>query len=235
MATSTNPAVPSPVVARCAGLFYVLTIVIGILALHIKTTLVSGDAASTVANILSHETSFRLAFVADSLMLVCYIVVTALLYALFRRVNNVVSLVATFFSLVACAVQAVALLLYTVPFLVLAALPSTFNTGQVHSMVLLLTRSYGHTYNICLSFFGFYCILIGFLSVRSCFVPKIVGALMVIAGLGWLTFLWPPLAGLLQPYNLLPGLVGEGVFALWLLIMGVHERNSRRRLMPNST
>ena len=75
--------------------------------------------------------------------------------------------------------------------------------------------------NIALVFFGFYCLMIGYLILRSTFLPRFVGALMLFAALGWLTFLSPPLANYLYPYNLVPGLLGEGVLTLWLLIVGV--------------
>ena len=54
------------------------------------------------------------------------------------------------------------------------------------------------------------------------FLPRILGALMVVAGLGWLTFLSPPLAKSLSPYVLAPGIVGEGLLTVWLLVKGVN-------------
>ena len=73
--------------------------------------------------------------------------------------------------------------------------------------------------NNSLVFFGFYCLLIGYLVYRSAFLPKFAGVLMGIAGAGWLTFLWPPLAKMLTPYNLLPGIIGEGVLTICLLLL----------------
>jgi hypothetical protein len=75
-----------------------------------------------------------------------------------------------------------------------------------------------------LVFFGFYCLLIGYLILRSTFLPRILGALMAVASLGWLTFLSPPLATSLYPYNLGPGILGEGALTLWLLVAGVDVR-----------
>jgi hypothetical protein len=75
-----------------------------------------------------------------------------------------------------------------------------------------------------LVFFGFYCILIGYLILRSTFLPRILGALMVLGGLGWLTFLSPPLASYLAPYNMFPGILGEGVLTLWLLAVGMNDQ-----------
>jgi hypothetical protein len=72
-----------------------------------------------------------------------------------------------------------------------------------------------------LVFFGFYCVLIGYLIFRSSFLPSILGALMALGGLGWLTFLSPQLANYLAPYNLVPGMLGEGALTLWLLVVGV--------------
>lgn len=72
-----------------------------------------------------------------------------------------------------------------------------------------------------LVFFGVYCLLIGYLVFRSTFLPRFLGVLMAFAGLGWLTFASPALGRTLYPYNLVPGLVGEGALTLWLLVAGV--------------
>jgi hypothetical protein len=60
-------------------------------------------------------------------------------------------------------------------------------------------KLYAQAYNIGLVFFGFYCLLIGYLILRSTFLPRILGVLMVFAALAWLTFLWPPLATIFPP------------------------------------
>jgi hypothetical protein len=73
-----------------------------------------------------------------------------------------------------------------------------------------------------LVFFGAYCLLIGYLIFRSTFLPRILGALMAFASLGWVTFLSPSLAESLYPYNLTPGIIGEGSLTLWLLVIGVN-------------
>jgi hypothetical protein len=73
-----------------------------------------------------------------------------------------------------------------------------------------------------LVFFGCYCLLIGYLIFRSTFLPRILGALMAFGGLGWLTFLSPPIASHLSPYNMFPGVLGEGALTLWLLVVGVN-------------
>jgi hypothetical protein len=75
---------------------------------------------------------------------------------------------------------------------------------------------------IGLVFHGFYWLLIGYLIFRSTFLPRILGALMTIAGLGWLTYLSLPLVNDLSPYNLASALLAEGLVMLWLLAIGVN-------------
>jgi hypothetical protein len=69
---------------------------------------------------------------------------------------------------------------------------------------------------------GAYCLLVSYLVFRSAFLPRILGVLMALAGLGWLTFVSPLLANYLAPYNLAAGFIGEGSLMLYLLVMGVH-------------
>src|ERR1700689_4137919 len=76
--------------------------------------------------------------------------------------------------------------------------------------------------DVALVFTGFYCLLIGYLMVRSTFVPRILGALMAFAGLGWLTYLSNSLVSYLSPYNLACALLAQASVLRWLLVMGVH-------------
>jgi hypothetical protein len=157
--------------ARLAGAFYLLNIVAGALALF-----VSGN----------------LSFAAVLVAALCYVFVTLLFYGIFKPVNASLSLLASIFSLVGCAMSVLS--------------PFHFVPAWINPLV----------------FFGFYCLLIGYLIFRSTFLPRILGALMAIGGLGWLTFLSPSLAHTLSPYNLAPGILGEGALTLWLLVMGVN-------------
>jgi hypothetical protein len=103
----------------------------------------------------------------------------------------------------------------------LSLVAASFNFVAV---TLELLRFLPHGVNIGLGFHGFYWILIGYLIFRSTFLPRIMGALMGIAGLCWLTFLPPRLARYLSPYNLAAVLLVEGLVMLWLLVMGVNDQ-----------
>lgn len=71
-----------------------------------------------------------------------------------------------------------------------------------------------------LVFFGVYCLLLSYLIIKSRFLPMAVGALMAFAAVGWLTFLSPRVSTTLYPYNLAPGIIGEGALTVWLLVKG---------------
>lgn len=133
-----------------------------------------------------------MAAVSGHIATASYIAVTVVFYSLFKPVSRSISLAAAFFSLVGCA-DASLDPLHILPF-------------HIGSLV----------------FFGCYCFLVGCLILRSTFLPRILGALMVIAGSGWLTFLSPPLAHALSPYPYIAGGIGEISLTLWLLVMGVN-------------
>ena len=83
--------------------------------------------------------------------------------------------------------------------------------------------------NIAIVIHGFYCLLIGYLIFRSAFLPRILGALMAFAGLGWLTYLSNPLVNYLSPYNLASALLAEVSVLLWLLVMGVNVQRLKEQ------
>jgi hypothetical protein len=108
----------------------------------------------------------------------------------------------------------------------LSLLAASFNlVALIFEALQLQPRGVG----IGLVFHGFYWLLIGYLIFRSTFLPRILGALMTIAGLGWLTYLSPPLVNYLSPYNLASALLAEGLVFLWLLVMGVNVPKRKRK------
>jgi Domain of unknown function (DUF4386) len=215
---------PSPM-ARITGvvyLLYFLTAVFG--EFFMRGLVVSGDAAATANNILAHQPLFRLGLATGLIATACYVAVTALFYDLFKHVNRSLSLLAAFFSLVGCAILAFASLFRIGPLVVLGGgqYLSAFKVEQLRALAFLFLELYGQAVNICFVFFGVYCLLIGYLIFKSAFLPRILGVLMAFAGLGWLTFLSPPLANYLSPYIQVLGVFAEGSLMLWLLVMGVN-------------
>ena|ERR1700733_10344194 len=130
--------------------------------------------------------------VTNVIATVCYLVVTLLFYGLFKPVSSSLSLLAALFSFAGCVVMALGL----------------FHLASSPISPLL--------------FFGPFCLLIGYLILRSSFLPRVLGVLMAVAGLSWLAFLLPAVPHYLSIIIEVFGFLAELSLCLWLLVMGVN-------------
>ena len=213
--------------ARMAGLFYVLTAGTSVFGqmFVLGKLVVEGDAAATAAHIQAHQPFFRLGFGVLLLSIVFSIVMTVLFYELFKPVSKTVSLLAAFIHLVGLAIMGFGSVLQLAPLAILGGgqYLRVFNLEQLQALAYLFLQFSAQAFDAFIVFFGFYCVLLGYLILKSTFLPRIIGALMALAGLGYLTLLAKPLADHLAPYNLLPAALGETSLMLWLLIVGVNS------------
>jgi Domain of unknown function (DUF4386) len=185
---------------------------------------VSGNAAATAANIVGHEQLFWLGLASSLMGVAFHIAWVLLMYVLLKPVNRSLSLLAAFFSLVACAMQALTSLLYLAPLLILqgSSSLSAFTAEQLQSLALVFLKLNAYAFQIDLVFFGFWCILTGYLIFRSTFLPRVLGVLVAISGVGWVTYLYPPLANYLSLYIAAASALGEIPLELWLIVKGVN-------------
>jgi hypothetical protein len=213
--------------ARIAGVLALLNILTGVFAQGFVSDklVVSGDAAATATNILTHRGMYELGFAVYMIEMACQIAVTAIFYDLLKPVGRSVSLIAAFLSLTGCVIKTLGRLFFIAPLFILggAHYLSVFSTGQLQALALLFLRVNDHAAGIGLAFFGFYALLKGYLIVRSTFLPRILGVLSMLAGLGLLTFLSPTLGPRLFLYVAALGLLGAAPQILWLIVFGVNE------------
>lgn len=122
----------------------------------------------------------------------------------------------------------VTLLLYTLlrPVHPILALAATF--VGLAGLLLDALRWHPHGVNAGMVLHGLFCILIGWLLLRSAFVPRILAALMGSAGLVWLLYLARPLVLRLSPINSFVGLLCEALPMLWLLFVGIGNREIKQ-------
>ena len=229
MTERTVEASPS-LKARIAGGLYLSGFANLFAVAVLGTIIVNGDAAATAHNILAHETLYRLAFTADLITVPCYIAVSALFYNLFKPVNRSLSLIAAFLGLAGSTMWALNDSFFLAPLVVMGGAHSATaaTADQLHTLALMFLNLHAQGSNIVMVAFGFHVILIGYLIFRSTFLPRILGVLLPIAGLCYLTnsfanFLSPEFAAHLVPYILIPG-VAEILLALWLFVMGVNAQ-----------
>lgn len=210
--------------ARAGGLSWLMTIVAGIVAmLFLNGIVVPGNAAATAANVLSRESALRLGIIANLFATIAYVAATLYVYALLKPVSRNVSLLAAFFSLLGCVTGAISSAAQLAPIVLLR------HSKSLAEPALLAFQWSGEVSRMGFLFFGLHCLLVGVLIVRSTFIPRAVGALMVLAGLCWMTYslthlVSPAIGRALVPFIMLPGIAGEMTLTICLLVIGMKVR-----------
>lgn len=205
----------SNTLARVAGLSYLATIAAGMFAeVFVRASIRSSDPLVAAERLKTAEQLYRMGILADGLMLVSYLVVTALLYRLLKPVDPAVSFLAAVFSLIGIALLAAAM--------VVLLLPLHVDVPEVAAHAL---RLHSAAFNLTGLFFGPYCVSIGWLLLRSRQAPRWIGALMMLAGAVFVfdataELIAPSLARKIPDAVLMISLVAEGSLAIWLAAFG---------------
>ena len=217
--------------ARIGGVFYLVIIVAGIFgeAFVRGSIVVSGDAAATANNILASPLLWRLGIVTDLLMHACDIPLMLVLYVLLKPVNRHLALLAILFNLIQTAILTTNKLNLVMPLFLLGGADylSAFEPSQLQALSYAAIRLHGHGFSVGLIFFGFVCLIQGYLIFTSGYFPKILGVLMQGAGLcylinSFLLLLAPAFATMLFPAILMPAFIAELSLCIWLLVKGVN-------------
>ena len=216
--------------ARIAGFCYLVVIATGLFSeVFVRQTLrVSNDALTTAHNIQTNEMLFRWGFVADLINFVVGIPTILIIYHFFKKSNKILLQIALSLVIIQTAIIAVNLLNQITPLLLLAndTYLNTFQQSQLATLSLLSLNIQSQGYAIGLVFFGFYCILMGFVIYKTNAMPRVIGVLYAIAGLCYLInsftmFLSKGFANPIFVYLAIPIFIGELSVCLWLLIKGI--------------
>lgn len=216
--------------ARIAGFCYLIVIATGLFSeVFVRQALkVSNNALATAQNIQANEMLFRWGFVADLINFVVGIPTILILYHFFKKSNKILLQIALAFVIIQTAIIAVNLLNQITPLLLLSneTYLHTFQQNQLATLSLLSLNIQAQGYGIGLVFFGFYCIIIGFIIFKTNAIPKIIGVAYAIAGICYLInnftmFLSKGFVNPLFIYLAIPIFIGELSLCLWLLIKGI--------------
>ncbi|HWN17392.1 MAG TPA: DUF4386 domain-containing protein [Gemmatimonadales bacterium] len=211
--------------ARLAGALYLAMAVFGFFGiLYVPSVLVvPGDAATTARNIMASEGLFRSGTVSHLIGQTIFIFLVLALYRLLKPVDKNRAVLMVLLALLGVPIA----FLNEVHHLGALRLLSSADGGgftptqlQVQAMRFLDMRRSGILLNQV--FWGLWLLPLGLLILRSGFLPKLLGILLVIGGVGyvvdWATqLLWPSLPTISQ-FTFL----GELLLPLWLLIKGVN-------------
>jgi len=223
--------------ARIAGFLYLL-IIVGALFIPfaiVPSGMMRGDAAlPTVAHILAARQLYALAGIAQAILGACDIAVALILYELLKPVGRSLALLAAFFRLVFVAIANANLLNHFAPLLLLSGDLGAFTPEQLQALAGMFLRLRTIGLDIALVFFGFHCVILGYLLFRSTFFPRVLGLLMAVGGVGYIanifaTVLPLDVAARLFPYVMLPAGVAELGLSLWLIVVAVNAAKWRSR------
>lgn len=220
----------SPLVyARIAGVLYLIITVAAIVAHYYvpSNLIVPGDAATTANNIMASESLFRLGIGSEFVVLLSEIVLSVILYVLFRPVSRTLSLVAAVSRLAMTTIHGINLLNYFFVLLLLSGAEylAVFNTDQLYALVSLFLDAHGYGFTIGIGFLTLHVFVLSYLIYTSGYFPRILGILFLLAGVGYLvdsfSLMLLPGYETTPAFLALPIAVAEIAFPLWLLIKGV--------------
>ena len=231
----TNHMINTPKhITRLAGFWYLTLIPIGFFGvLYVPSLVVSGDMASTMNNIVASESMFRLSMVSAFIMNIVSIVIVLLLYKLFKPVDKNMGRYMVAFLLLGAGIAMLNEVNHFAA-LILSGVDTVavFTVEQSQYLVRLFLDMHEYGSYIATIFWGLWLFPLGYLIVKSNFIPKILGILLIIAGVGYLI---ESFVLFLAPHYAIPfsnfTFIGEVLFPLWLLIKGVDVKQWNKRTL----
>jgi hypothetical protein len=213
--------------ARAGGALFLVSLVAGGFGEFYAPSqiIVTANATATAHNILASASLFRIGFACYLLEAICDVSLTWVFYVLLRPVHPGLALLAVFFRLVATTTFAFAELFYFAPLLILGGdgYLKAFSADQLNSLALLSLNLYGFGSGLFMVFYGIGALLTGYLMFRSGYLPRILGGLLALGGLG---FVIDNVALVLAPTHstfafAVPVLLAGVCLTVWLLVKGV--------------
>jgi hypothetical protein len=217
--------------ARTAGAIYLAVIVFGGFSEGFVTSkiIVGGNAAATAHNMLALSPLWSFSLAGNLIVPVIAVAQLWIEYLLLRPVSRSLALLFVLMNAVSLAVEAVSKIFQILPMAILTdhGLSGAFSTAQIYSLMDLSLKVHEISFDITLIFFGFACIIAGYLYYKSKFVPKAIGLLLQLAGgcyvvASFAALFAPRVSDAITPFILLPPFVGEAATCLWLLVKGVN-------------
>lgn len=216
--------------ARVAGGLYFVSILIGILADVIGRSklIVYGDAAATARNIMASGRQFQIGFVGDLIASVLFFLTAWALYVLLKSVDKNLASLFMLLNLGGVAVACINDLNRLAALLLLSGADylKVFPVDRLQALAMLFLNLHKDGFWIGQIFFAAWLFPLGYLVFKSGFLPKLLGIILMVHGVGWLMtvcqyFLFPGYEVI--TYLTYPlGFIAEFGLTLWLLIKGVN-------------
>lgn len=221
--------------ARWAGAVY-LSLGIAAAFGFFHAPLVRDDLDAMARALTGPDLRYRLGVVADMLSAALAVPLALLLYRLFKPVQEMQAALMALLLLIAVPISFVVALNYVAAQMLLAGAPSMpgLTGAQREVLGMLYLRLHTHGVLAVEIFWGLWLLPFGLLVMRSRFLPRVLGVLLIIAGVAYVAHSVTSLllAGqrivLYERVTMLARAAGEFPIMLWLLIKGADARSASR-------
>lgn len=194
--------------------------------------LVQGDLSAIARMITGPDLRFRIGVVSDVLAAVLAVPLALLLYQLLKPVHKTQATLMALLLLLSVPISFVIALNYVAAQALLAGAPevSALTGAQRDALGMLFLRLHTDGVLAVEIFFGLWLLPFGLLVIRSRFLPRVLGILLIIAGVAYVAHSVTSLllAGhriiLYERVTMLARAAGEFPIMLWLLIKGADVR-----------
>ena len=222
--------------ARIAGLLYLVIAVFGAFAIgYVPSVIVeAGDAVATAENLLANMGQFQMGIFGDVVVLLTEVVLTTMLYVMFKPVSNTLSLIAAWSRMAMVLAMAINLLINIMPVVLLSGSEylGAFEPAELQAAAMLFFEAHELGIYIWQLFFGMHLVALGYMIIKSDLFPRILGWMMLIGSFGY------SIQGLAKVMHIENAVlsyatiglltivtIGELAFAFWLLIKGINTSN----------
>lgn len=224
---------PDKHAARVAGLLYLLVAITGAFSIIFvpSTFVVPGNATATAGKIAASEPLYRIGVAGGLVAQIAFVFLIVALYQLFKAVSGKLALLMMVLALVSVPMSFAVMLSEMAPLILLggASFLSVFEKHQLDALAMASLSLRSHGMFAVSAFWGLWLFPFGILVFKSGFLPRILGTLLLVAGLAYLissfTFLlFPSYGRAVSLLMLVPEGIGELSIIFWLLFKGVSPR-----------
>jgi uncharacterized protein DUF4386 len=232
-ATATMSEFSMKRLARLTGLLYLILFPTSGVAFGISQLLMERGAAGAFAWIQTNPALFKLAIVLGAVGYIDYLLLALAFYKLLHSVGKVAA--ATMLAFVAVSVPvSLAAIAHWLDVLSLLESADSLNAETLRTQVLLAVHGYNNLFQVSVIFWGLWLIPLGWLVMRSGFLPRVIGMMLMLGSVMYVMGFIGPVFSSSYPATLvarivgiasgIPGLLGgELAICLWLLIVGVRD------------
>lgn len=243
MTTRTSEASHAPikVAARQAGALYLLFAIVAIFNEFLfPAFMVSGNPTATASNITAGELTYRFGILSGFATHIVFLVVVVSLYNLLKDVDRQHATLMVLFVSVGVTIALVNLFNRIAPLILLSGSDyfTVFTKPQLEVLALGFLRLHTNGTFVASAFWGLWLFPFGILVIKSGFLPRVLGVLLMVAGFAYVTVSVTSIV--LPAYRpivtqvMTPLYFGEFPIILWLLLKGAKLPLGEAQLSPTS-